>query len=302
MSSNKSLCHDFFYDLNGYKSPKRTSVWYAHNVFYSYSTAICRIFTTNSGENVVLFSETKFSNTTAKHLRFLEEACPFRRYYAFFNIDGHASEDELLNRNVHILEVYATSKLTQKANREVFKKAFYALENFLEFEEFKGFSKEIKNILKKYQSIKDALDDKEALKALNKKLMEKEKKKKEQAEKKRQAFLRKFKNLSFIEKVKLAYCSGLDYETTKELKQALNPDRDLSFCWIVDNKIRTTQGVTVNLKEALPLLKAWKAGMLKHGEEIDRYTVLSVSKDFVKIGCHKIPTENLTELCQELNI
>lgn len=301
--TNRDLTHSFFYDLNGYNMPIRSNVGYKYNTFYSYSTAICRIFTNSNGENIALFSENSFSFTTAKHLNYLKGACPFHKYYAFFDYQEDATEKELFETNTRILESYAKAKLTQKANRETFSKAFHALENFLEFQEFKPLYKDIKKILKKYKSIKDALDDKDALKALNTKRAEQEKRKKEREEKKRQAILRKFKKISYIEKIKLAYTSGgLEWEVKDELRKALNPDRSLSFIWIDGDKIKTSQCVTVDLKDAMILLKAWKFGLLKHGQQIDRYTVLNVSDDFVKVGCHKIPTENLKELCEELNI
>lgn len=301
--SNRDLAHDFFYSIDGYKNPSRSSVSYKYRRFYSYSTAICRIFTRNDGAKVALFSEDTFTVTTAKHLSYLTQACPFDRYHVFFDYEGDASEKELINTNSRYLEQYSVAKLTQKANRETFATAFHALENFLNFAEFKPFYKDIKKVLKKYQNIKDALDNKESLKALNKKRIESEKRKKEQAEKKKQAFLRKFKKLSYTDKVKLAYCSNeLEWDQKNELRNALNPNRDLSFIWPDGDKIRTSQDITVNLKDASLLLKAWKAGKLKHGQTIDRYTVLNVSPDFVKVGCHKIPTKNLSELCRELNI
>ena len=294
--TNRDLAHSFFYDLNGYKKPSRSSVWYQNGIFYSYSTAICRIFTRNDGQNVALFSENSFSLTTTNHLSFLKGACPFDRYSAFMDRGDDASEKELFETNKRYLEQYSVAKLTQKANREMFAAAFYALENFLEFTEFKPFYKNIKKVLKKYKTAIEQIE------AIEKKRAEKEKKRQEQAEKKRQETLEKFKDLSYMEKIKTVFCSVFDYETRNELKNALNPCRDLSFVWVDGDKIRTSQQVTVDLKDAAILLKAWKLGKLKHGQTIDRYTVLSINPEFVKIGCHKIPAENLSELCRELNV
>lgn len=302
--SNRDLAHNFFYDPYNNGKSGHGSMKYTNGVFYSYSTAICRIFTHNDGEKVAVFSENSFSVTTAKHRGHIIQACPFSRYFAFMDMRGDATEKELINTNSRYLEQYAKSKLSQKANRETFAAAFYVLENFLNFVEFKPLYKEIRKTLKKYQSIKDALDDKETLKALNVKRAEQEKRKKEQAFNKRQAFLNKFKKLSYIEKIKSAYTSenGLEWDQKNELRNALNPYRDLSFIWPDGDKIKTSQSVTVDLKDACLLLKAWKAGKLKHGQTIDRYTVLNVCPDFVKVGCHKIPAENLSELCRELNV
>lgn len=296
--SNKTLSHNFFYDPYSDGKSGHGSTRYENGVFYSYSTAICSIFMTKDGEKVAVFSANSFTPTTGNHISDLRRACPFEEIGAFFDWYNHGSAKELFLTNKESLENAADSKLTRKANRETFQTAFYALEKFLDFVEFKPFYKDIKKILKKHKNIIEQID------AIEKKRAENEKKRQEQAEKKRQEILKKFEDLSYMDKIKTAYAnkSGLDWEIRSELKQALNPYFDLSFIWSDGDKIKTSQSVTVELKDAVILLKAWKAGKLKHGQTIDRYTVLNVSPNSVKVGCHKIPAENLAELCKELNI
>lgn len=47
---------------------------------------------------------------------------------------------------------------------------------------------------------------------------------------------------------------------------------------------------------ARALLKAWKAGRVKVGQHIGPYTLLEMTAAYVRIGCHKIPTQNIREL------
>ena len=44
------------------------------------------------------------------------------------------------------------------------------------------------------------------------------------------------------------------------------------------------------------MLKLWKHNKLRLGMKLDKYTVLEIKENHVKIGCHIIPTKNLEEL------
>ena len=60
-------------------------------------------------------------------------------------------------------------------------------------------------------------------------------------------------------------------------------------------------GVKVNRKEVETLLKLWNKGKLKKGMTISHYTIIEIKADFVKVGCHKIPTENIKALFNQMN-
>lgn len=101
----------------------------------------------------------------------------------------------------------------------------------------------------------------------------------------------------------------------KTLEKVINDSRKLSlfkslycidyataYACFVDQAFKTTKGITIPEKEGRIALKAWKAGKLKVGDRIKIYQVLRITPEFVEIGCHKIPTKNLEELCEILGI
>ena len=81
-----------------------------------------------------------------------------------------------------------------------------------------------------------------------------------------------------------------------KLKKQLNPRGDLAFIWKDENgDFKTSKNITVKAEEGNRVLTLYKAGKLKHGEKVDFYTVLSITPEIVKIGCHNILTANLAE-------
>ena len=92
-----------------------------------------------------------------------------------------------------------------------------------------------------------------------------------------------------------------DYSKTKamqnKVRKALNPNNDLSFVWIENEyNVRTSKNIRMNMDIVKTGLKLWKHNKIKHGYKVDFYTVLEVRKDYIQIGCHKIPTENIQAL------
>lgn len=79
-------------------------------------------------------------------------------------------------------------------------------------------------------------------------------------------------------------------------------DYSIAYVCYVNHTFKTTKGITIPEKEGRIALKAWKLGKLKVGDSVNIYKVLSIGSDYVKIGCHTIPTKNLEELCEILGI
>ena len=253
------------------------------------STAIGRIFQTKDGARALVYSANGFSNTTRKHINKLYAASPFYKNISVPAIyEGCLSPLEILTTIEMILS--AERNFNRKEERAEFLNAFYALNALNELKGFKG----IPALIRKYKGIADQLNDKAACRALSAKIVEKRKK----AAAARAAILKKYNKLSICDQARAAYDynSPLDSETKAALRDALNPNRDLSFVWVDGDFIRTSQQIRVPVTEAARLLTLWKAGKLKHGMTIDRYTVLNVGDNIVKIGCHNIPVENLKAL------
>ena len=86
-----------------------------------------------------------------------------------------------------------------------------------------------------------------------------------------------------------------------KVRKALNPNNDLSFVWIENEyTVRTSKNIRMNMDIVKTGLKLWKHNKIKHGYKVDFYTVLEVRKDYIQIGCHKIPTENIQALYEKI--
>ena len=79
-------------------------------------------------------------------------------------------------------------------------------------------------------------------------------------------------------------------------------DYSTAYIGFVEHTFKTTKGITIPEKEGRIALQAWKSGKLNVGDRIRIYEVLRITPDYVKIGCHTIPTKNLEELCEILGI
>jgi hypothetical protein len=63
----------------------------------------------------------------------------------------------------------------------------------------------------------------------------------------------------------------------------------LDFLTVDGDNLRTSQNLTVPIREARVLFKAYQAGKSIKGAKIGYYSIISVTKDLVTVGCHKIP-------------
>lgn len=308
---NRDVAHQFFYDINGSFERRSMTVSYEHNKYYSYGTVIGKITQTTEGQTVCLISDNNFSMTTAKHINELRHACPFDVVHlpqAMYAHDFNAYD--VVERLKSNIEYYSNAKLTQKANREGFINSYKMLISTLKLADFEAQFEKAQKILDEYKELYDTLNNPSEIKAL------KEKVRKIEAEK--QAKLKKeletiFNKYTYLDILKFTYTdfyfndfSVEAYNEQKELKQKikkyLNPHNDFSFIWFEGDFVRTSQHISVDKKEAITLLKLWKNGKLKHGMTISYYTVLEVLTNYVKIGCHRIPVDNLNALYEAIDI
>ena len=308
---NSDVAHKFFYDRNGSFERASMTTSYYNNKFYSYSTCIGEISTDINGNEICIISDDNFSSTTSKHLSSLRYACPMNIVYLPQNMGNNEFYAlEIVRELARNLEYYSKSKLTQKPNREALTHNFEMLEDCLRLQKFTQYTDEINNTLNQYKDLVNSINSPEKLKEY--------KEKQAKIEREKQAKLKKELNTlldihSYIDLIKFAYSdysfddvTADNYEMIKEQKSKLrkyfNPKNELSFVWIDGDYIKTSQYISVDKKEATVLLKLWLNDKLKHGMMISYYTVLQVMDKFVKIGCHKIPTENLRALASELRL
>ena len=195
------------------------------------------------------------------------------------------------------LKRYSESKLTQKPNRESFTETYQMLESTLELKMFKEYDKDIKKVLKQYETLYADINNPEKLKKIKEIQLERAKKEKAKLARKLKEHINRY---DVAQLARIAYEGlGLDAETRRSIRQYLNPNNDLSFIWFSNDKVCTSQHISVDRKEATALLHLWEKGKLKHGMTISYYTVLEVRNDYIKVGCHKIPVSNLLALLEQ---
>lgn len=299
---NYEVAHSFFYDVNGKFERRSMTVSYEYNKYWSYGTVIGKITETKEGETVCILSNNNFSNTTAKHINELRQACPY--YTIYYLPQTLGSNDfypsEVINTCERNLKFYSEAKLTQKANRENFINYFQMLQDTLNLIDFENNFDTITNILKEYQELYNQINDPEKIKQIKAIQAEKKKKERLRLEKELHDLLAK---RDIADLACMAYSSPSHCETAlrKKIRQYLNPKGDLSFIWFEDDRVETSQCITVDREEVEALLKLWLKGKLKHGMKISTFTILEVQDKYVKVGCHKIPSENLQALVNQMS-
>lgn len=301
--ANIDIAHEFFYsDFDS--SRNYNNISYSENLFYSYYTVIGTVVKDKSNDYVLLVSDDSMTPTTSKHIGYLISACPFDFVRVPMEYGNHYfSLDACIKRIVKNLDYYSNSKLSLKANRdryiECFNQLQYINENIQDVDS---------SLIEQYKPLFDLLNNSDEVKQLKAKLKEKDRQDRIQAEKELQELLTTYDYFDLIRFVYDSYNSTIkfdDYTKTKamqnKVKKALNPNNDLSFVWIENEyTVRTSKNIRMNMDIVKTGLKLWKHNKIKNGYKVDFYTVLEVRKDYIQIGCHKIPTENIQALYEKI--
>ncbi len=296
--TNQELIHEYFY--SGFTSsnyPNYKNCGYHGDTFKSYATAIARVLPDKNGERVCLLSSNTYSTTTAKQLSYVRRACPF----TILDVPTRYAHDTITLTGVITdlfkdLAIYHERSTNRKENRVGFMTAYDQLQAVLSHFAVYLTADQLEK-LDTYRHFYNSVSDYE------KELEERRNARRQERLEKQVAKAQEIMNSdNLLDIVKGIYAknSPLSYTQKNDLRQALNPDHTLSFVWVDGDTYRTSQGVTVSKREGDLLLKLFAAGKLHHGHKIDRYTVLTVDTNFVKIGCHKIPARNLQELAKAL--
>lgn len=297
---NIDVAHLFFYQgAYNYFDRGSMNVSYRCDTYYSYYTAIAKKITGKEGQDILLISDDNFSQTTAKHINELRRACPFG-YNNIISVPQdygkHYLEIETIVKRLADNIIKASGyKMTLKANREYFINCYETLlklnEKVCDIEQ---------DFIDRFTPLYNDINGPEKLAILKAKNKEKERKKQLKLKAELQILITDL-DLSSLAYRAYSDKSFDDKELKQKIKQYINPSNDLSFIWFEGESVKTSQHITVNRNEVETLLKLWSKGKLKHGMTISYYTVLEVTSKYVKVGCHKIPTENLQALCNQMN-
>lgn len=287
IATNRDAAHAFFYsESDRVTFAKSLNMTFDGPLFYSYSTVIAARIDGKDGRPVYLISSDSMTRTTAKHLSYLRSACPADyirvpfHYGDSFYKPGFNMLNLLADRFKKTLQSAADARLTRAENRRAlidcykdakkFSERVFTLDFLNDFSDAYATAVEIENSGKEKRS--------ELIKAT--------------AEKAKAARAALIKAHGYMGAVMRAYTEGDD-----KARRLLNPAGELSFVWRdKDGDYRTTQHIRMDRSAGDAALKLWAAGKLRHGMKIGIYTVISITRNFVKVGCHKIPTENLRAL------
>lgn len=314
--TNETISHAFFYNDNDYIRDNHLHLWMQYPVIYSYSTPIAIIEHDVNNNLILLLSSNCMSNTTAKHINYIKRACPFDVVYYPFDYGNKIKNlDDLKSDLIEHLNYYKTLETVRACKAFI---VFYeTLENLNTYFNLDDLIEEYEETYKKACEVLPSVKKTES-QAKRQKTIEENKAIKEKFDSlsaedlenisyltlKEQNFIKKHpftilnkfaEKYNHLEIIRRVYTKNFNYNISNLLKAALD-DHIYSFIFIDDGKIKTSRGITQNIEDVKPFFKLWKSGKLKHGMKIDCYTVLEVTENYVKIGCHKIPTTNLNEV------
>nr|DAO05360.1 MAG TPA: hypothetical protein [Bacteriophage sp.] len=316
MKLDREIFHKFFYAGETENAKGRASVSFYGRTFKSYSTTIGIKTPGKDGRPVLLIADSSFSNTTSAHLSALRAACPYTSSHIIrvpFEwgecwYDDNKGIQDLLRRFINQLSDYEwkIDQLKYAKNRRDFLSTYYNFSRFLELVAPKRPNKEIIRKIEELATIARETEDRKKRNELISGLTAKREaaaKRKAAAEKRKHAeLLKQFKDVSYLDNIRIAYWEyfrpEVSHETRATLRGMFNPDNSLSYVVpeLSGEDVITTQDVRMDGRTVRALLKAWKAGKVKVGQHVGPYTIQEIKPGYVKIGCHKIPMQNIREL------
>lgn len=229
--------------------------------------------------DVIFFNSDSYSVSTAKHKSLTRQAIP--SYCKVFdvvdfndhlrNVKSYLEQVQTFQKKALRARIYKDSYLSQA------KQIILALKDYQELFKVKGLSKGTKQHIQHLIANADNIlpDEVENI------LKEQERKEHKAKERKLKKDINDWKN-----GFKNYLSNGLQY----------------AYLRIKEDVIQTSKGATVSLKSCRVLWQCLKAGKSIKGIKLDdRYTIISMIDNILKIGCHKIKMTEVNRLAKELN-
>lgn len=267
---NSTIAH-MWANKNQSEATNGSNFYFEGDTIYSYGShfPIAKHVINENRDRAVLFTERTYSNTTARHIQIVRQACSHLDVIYCPDIDNsHGS-------NFHAWQVKAEIIASQLAKAKKPEKYLIELN-------------EVKTKAEKYASFFSlpipaslesilSIETKEAYKSYsdnNEAILAAEREKAEAKRKKEH---------------KKALAKWLNGETNRLYTR---DERDYLRMSENNKTVETTQGVAIPIKAAHLFWQKIKDGKLQVGDEILHYTVTEADK-LVKIGCHTFPADYL---------
>ncbi len=263
--SNKTeaIPHKWVYDTNnGSYDLKSYKMSYYHEKLYSYGSILATI---DREKQIVLVDShvSNYSNTSSRHAYYMRNAIPSwykvfecRESYDFPTMEGYyKAVIDLVDKQSRARKRDYTYQITKYINEAV---------------DFATIFKHKRSKEYKYLYSLQGLNIAQML-GVTSDIIEANKKRKLRAKKKREKLMQESRQ------------DELDRFTGGGIK--FDPNYSGVYLKIEDDKLKTTNSITVPLNEALILYSRYINGKDIVGTKFDYYTVVSATKNQVKIGC-----------------
>lgn len=248
-----------------------SNFFFEKNIIYSYGHhfPIAKHVTNENGNSAILFTERRYSNTTAKHISIVRSACSHKDL--IFCCNPENSHDANFNFWLH--EVHNIAASLPKAKKP---------EKYLN--EISYVSTKV-NAYASFFSLPIPVTLQAALSIGSKDEYQQYSEKKAQYEK--QELARKKKDADKTHKKELS--KWLNYEVNR-----LYNRNGFDYLRLSGDRIETTQAVKIPYEIGKRLYAAIKENKLNVGDKVLDYEVLSTGKE-IKIGCHNFKTSYLIQ-------
>ena len=267
-------------------TPNRSFYFYGPTI-YSYGShfPIAKHATNSKGENRILFTTRKYSNTTAKHINKVWSSIPNRENLIFCYNPCETVNDNLTYWNREIDSIYRALAKAKKPSKYLFELTHLKAQileycNFMEVEIPQAIS--LKLDITSKAEIVEIVEKEKAIKA------EIEAKKEKEKEKYNKEQIKKFRN--FERYSPLINFSCLRYnEATQRIETSQRIEIPVNLAKVFYRAIKTALNTKELNTEILDNLK------------ILDYKVKNLQKEFIEIGCHKIEMKEINKIAKSLN-
>lgn len=314
MKLDRAIFHRFFYAVESESGRAKSNTSFDGWEFKSYRTTIGVKTPGKDGRPVLLIVDSSFSRTTGEHISALRAACPYpsshiiRVPFTWGDVwyKREYCIDDLLHRFIDRLSNWEVDRLKYAESRRNFLRVYGDFSSFLELVAPKRPAKAVMQEIEELAAIANETEDRkkrnELISGLTAKREAVEKRKAAAEKRKHAEFLKQFSDVPYLDLIRIAYWDRfrpeVSHETRATLRGIFNPDNSLSYVVpeFRGDGVITTHDVRMDGRIVREMLKAWKAGRVSVGHHIGLYTIYEIKPGYVKIGCHKIPMQNIREL------
>jgi hypothetical protein len=309
--SKDTLFHDFFHNPEARGEYVGCSRSFQGDKFFSYYTVIGQKFYKKAGgDPYLIISSNSMSRTTGKQISALRHACPYsieRILYAPFTCGDHygytVPSIQTLFENRIKIALNGIEACERKENR------WEAQQLLINYEKFRKTFK-----VKKFRpalNLAKAIGEIEVKRAKPVDPVKAEKNRIARAAKLVRDLAR-VKDWTYLEKVRFCFKrqlkSPFNAKTTQELRRSISESvyhvfdgSRPSFMWREGDDVVTSQNVHIPVLIVRRAMDAWRKNGIESVHTVGRYNLDKATADYMKVGCHYIPMENIIALEKELS-